>query len=69
MEQDEDDSTITETRCLISMLEDSPELLTEFDETIFDSMVELVVAESSERLKFKLINGLKLAETIERTVR
>lgn len=69
MEQDEDDSTITETRCLISILEDSPELLTEFDETIFDSMVELVVAESSERLKFKLINGLELAETIERTVR
>jgi hypothetical protein len=69
MMQDEDDSTITETRCLIAILEDGPELLTEFDETMFDSMVELVVAESSERLKFRLINGLELTETMERTVR
>jgi hypothetical protein len=31
--------------------------------------VELVTAEYGERLKFKLINGLELAEPIERTVR
>jgi hypothetical protein len=69
MEQDEDDSTITETRCLIATLEDGPELLTEFDEMLFDSMVELVIAESSKRLKFRLINGLELVEILERTVR
>ena len=68
MEQDEDDSTITETRCLIATLEDGPELLTEFDEMLFDSMVELVIAESSKRLKFRLINGLELVEILERTV-
>jgi site-specific DNA recombinase len=69
MEQGEDDSPTTETRCLIAMLEDGPELLTAFDETLFDSLVELVTAESSKRLKFRLINGLELAETVERTVR
>lgn len=69
MEQDEDDSAITETRCLIAMLEDDPELLTAFDETLFDSVVELVIAESGERLKFRLTNGLELTETIKRTVR
>jgi hypothetical protein len=69
MAQDEDDGTITETRCLIAMLEDGPELLTAFDETLFDSMVELVIAESGERLKFRLTNGLELAERVERPVR
>lgn len=69
MEQDEDDSAITETRCLINILEDGPDLLTAFDETLFDSIVELVIAETSERLKFRLPNGLELAETVERAVR
>jgi len=69
MEKDEDDSAITETRSLIEILEDGPERLSGFDETLFDSIVELVTAESGERLKFKLINGLELAEPIERTVR
>jgi site-specific DNA recombinase len=69
MEQDEDDSTITETRNLIELLEDGPELLNHFDKTLFTSLVELVIAESNQRLKFRLANGLELAEPIERTVR
>lgn len=69
MEKDEDDNTIVETRCLITALENGPEQISEFDETLFDSIVELVIAESSECLKFRLINGLELAETLERTVR
>lgn len=69
MEQGGDDSTIAETRCLIAMLEDGPELLTVFDEALFDSMVDLVIAESSERMKFRLPNGLELAEKLERTVK
>ena len=69
MEKDEDDSAITDTKILIELLEDGSELLSRFDETLFDSLVERVTAESGERLKFRLINGLELAETIERTVR
>lgn len=69
MEQNEDDSTITETQYLIAILEDGPEPLTAFDGTMFESMVELVIAESNQRLKFRLINGLELAETVERMVR
>jgi len=68
MVQNEEDGAITETRCLIAMLEDGPDLLTAFDETLFESMVELI-AESSEHLKFRLPNGLELAETVERTAR
>jgi len=69
MEKDEDDSTITDTNNLIELLEDGPEHLRHFDETLFDSLVGRITVESGERLKFRLINGLELAETIERTVR
>ena len=69
MEKDEDDGVITETKNLIEILKVGPEHLSLFDETLFDSIIELVTAESGERLKFKLTNGLELAELIERTVR
>ena len=69
METDEDDNVITETKSLIEILEDGPEQLEAFDESLFDSILEVITAEPGERLKFKLINGLELAEPIERTVR
>ena len=69
MEKDEDDSVITETKSLMEILEDGPEQLEAFDEGLFDSILEIITAESEERLKFKLANGLELAEPIERTVR
>jgi DNA invertase Pin-like site-specific DNA recombinase len=69
IEQDEDDRAITDTRNLIELLEDGPERLSHFDEALFDCLVERATAESGERLKFKLINGLELAEIIERMVR
>jgi uncharacterized coiled-coil DUF342 family protein len=69
MEKDEDDSVITETKSLMEILEDGPEQLEAFDEGLFDSILEIITAESGERLKFKLANGLELAEPIERTVR
>ena len=68
MKKDEDDSIIIETRSLIEILEDGPEHLHSFDETLFHNIVEIVTAESSERLRFKLLNGLELEETIERAV-
>lgn len=68
MEKDENDSAIIDTRNLIELLEDGPEHLNCFDEMLFDSLMEGVTAESGDRLKFRLINGLELAETIERTV-
>ena len=69
MEKDEDDGVITETRSLIEILEDGPDHLSGFDVTLFDSLVDLVIAESNERLRFRLTNGLELAEPIERSVR
>ena len=36
---------------------------------LFGELVETSIGESTERLRFRLKNGLELAETIERTVR
>ena len=69
MEKDEDDRIIVETKSLIEIMEDGPEQLEAFDESLFDSILETIAAESEEKLKFKLINGLELTEPIERTVR
>ena len=69
MEKDEDDSVITETKSLMEILGHGPEQLEAFDETLFESILEIITAESGERLKFKLTNGLVLAEPIERMVR
>ena len=36
---------------------------------LFGELVEKIIVESNDRLRFRLRNGLELAETIERTVR
>ena len=35
----------------------------------FGELVETIIVESNERIRFRLKNELELAETIERTVR
>ena len=39
------------------------------DGDLFGELVEKVIVESGEKVRFRLKNGLELAETIERTVR
>ena len=48
---------------------DAPEFLDTFDEELFREIVDKIIVESNERLRFRLINGLELTEDIERTVR
>ena len=54
---------------LLDTLESGPDFLDAFDRDLFGELVERVIVESSERVRFRLKNGLELAETIERTVR
>ena len=63
------DKTIGQTRELIEILENGPEFLNTFDESMFSELVEQIVVENNETLRFRLFNGLELTETIERTVR
>lgn len=65
----EEDQTIARTQHLLNILDDAPEFLETFDGELFGELVDKIIVESNERLRFRLINGLELTENIERTVR
>ena len=65
----EHDDAITSTRELMEILEDGPDFLADFDEELFGELVDKIIVESNDRLRFRLKNGLELTETMERTMR
>ena len=67
--ESEEDQTIRQTQVLLEILETGPEFLEAFDEELFSELVAKIIVENNECLRFRLINGLELTETIERTVR
>lgn len=60
---------LVQTKALMTVLEAGPEMLTEFDAELFDELIDKVIVESNQRLRFRLKNGLELAESVERVVR
>lgn len=65
----ESDKTIPRTRELMETLDTGPDLLDRFDAELFGELIDKIIVENSERIRFRLKNGLELAEKIERTVR
>ena len=65
----EEDQTIQQTQELIEALDAGPDFLDAFDGELFRELVDKIIVESNDRLRFRLVNGLELAEPIERTVR
>ena len=65
----ESDMTALQTRNLIDILEGGPEFLDSFDAELFGELVERIIIESNDSVRFCLKNGLELRESIERTVR
>ena len=65
----ESDMTALQTRDLIDLLEGGPEFLDSFDAELFGELVEKIIIESNNSVRFCLKNGLELRESIERTVR
>ena len=63
------DDLADRTRDLMDALEDGPDFLDSFDAELFDALVEKIIVDSNERLRFRLKNSLELAEQIERTKR
>ena len=63
------DDLADHTRDLMDVLEDGPDFLDGFDAELFDALVEKIIVDSNERLRFRLKNGLELLEQIERTRR
>lgn len=65
----EGDATAQQTRELIALLEDGPDLLDRPDAELCGALVAKIIVESNDTLRFRLHNGLELRESIERTVR
>ena len=63
------DDLADRTRDLMDVLEDGPDFLDNFDAELFDALVEKIIVDSNERLRFRLKNGLELLVQIERTRR
>ena len=57
------------TRDLMDARTDGPDFLDRFDAELFDALVDKIIVDSNERLRFRLKNGLELTEQIERTKR
>ena len=63
------DDLADRTRDLMDALTDGPYFLDSFDAELFDALVEKIIVDSNECLRFRLKNGLELTEQIERTRR
>lgn len=64
-----DNDILVQTESLIAVLSEGPEMLTEFDAELFDELIDRIIVEDNQQLRFRLRNGLELTETMERTVR
>ena len=65
----DNDDTIPRTRELIEILDAGPEFLEAFDTELFGELVDCIIVENNERIRFRLKNGMELPERIERTTR
>ena len=65
----EEDHTIQRTQELMDVLKSGPDWLEAFDEELFSELIEKIVIEDNETLRFRLINGVEVTEPIERTKR
>ena len=59
------DEMIDELRKVERIIQDGPEVLTVFDEDLFDDLVEKIIAESQVCIRFRLYGGLELRERLE----
>ena len=63
------DNAIAEIKKLSGIINKGPEKLTEFDEDLFEMLIESVTIDASSQVKFKIVGGLTLKEKIERIER
>lgn len=69
LETASEDQQIQETERMLEYLTDSPEWLDEVTSDLFRELIERITIISPTRLKFRLLNGLELSESIERMIR
>lgn len=59
---DDEDETLDQIEILIDFFEKRDSPITEFEETVFESIVDKIVVKSQHELEFHLIGGLQLRE-------
>ena len=63
------DMTAMKTQEMLETLGNGPEYLERFDAELFGELVEKIIIESNDSVRFVLKNELEVQESIERTVR
>jgi len=61
---DYEDDVIEKIKDVASIIESGTELMTEFDEILFESLVEKIVVKNQKELEFQLYGGLKFKEIV-----
>ena len=61
---DDEDETLEQIEMLFDFFEKRDKLITEFEESTFESIVEKIVVIDQHELEFHLIGGLKFKENI-----
>jgi hypothetical protein len=69
LREDEDNDAIADLRALDNAIASVSEIQTDFNENIFAEIVQDITAISQTELRFRLLGGLQLTETIERRKR
>lgn len=69
METTGEDSQLKATEAMLDYLESSPEVPTELNEELFETLVDSLIVLTETELNIRLHNGLILKESMERTVR
>lgn len=64
LKNDDIQDAIDALRRTADLIHDGPESLEDFDETLFDELVEKIVAESKTRVRFRLHGGVELTEQL-----
>jgi len=68
LESDTDDEMISDCRLLIALMEQGAPYLTNFDETLFQSIVNQIVVTEQDKLQFCLIGGFAFTEQLPKEV-
>ena len=61
---DDEDETLEQIEMLIDYFKKQDDLITEFDESAFEFLIEKIVVISQNELEFHVIGGLKFTEKI-----
>lgn len=64
MRCDDEDEMIERIKEIASIIENGTDLMTEFDDVMFESLVDKIVVKNREEFEFNLIGGLKFTERI-----